>query len=397
MNLNEEFELEYDKKNQVKKVVKECIEELIDRFWVLKETDEKLFFQIKDNENELKKFFRDTFRYRLISTHEIIKLEKIPVTPMAVWGEKSLKGTKIFQKPKDFAFFFRVLAFLESKSQDQQFSLKEICEAISSFSETKIEWKEGVGYQNRLSLIRVLKYCVKMRLIIVQDKELEDFSGNDNHDVLFDRTPYSSYFLRVFTQEDVQSWDNLMNFLTHLKKENEEFADRKHRYYRKLFLMPMIYHKEMSEEDNDYIKNYYTGVENTIYRYTNYTYERYSRTSLLVRNKYGITDKVFPSDSMNSKLVMLFGNYIFSRPLVFPINERGEVEILKDEMPSIVSDLRNEYKQNWTKKMKQAKVDIVQEELVSELKTWEFLEEKPNGFYVVKEGLFRIMGDYFEE
>jgi uncharacterized protein (TIGR02678 family) len=397
MNIYDDMELEYEKKNQIKPIVKECIYELFERFWVLKDIDEKLFYQIKDNENELKRFFRDTFRYRLVSNHEMIKLEKIPVKPLPWMGEKTINSVLVFKEPKDYAFFFRILGFLEGKSSDQQFTLKNICEAISAFSQEQVIWKEGVGYQNRLSLVRILKYMVKMQLLKVIDQEIEDFSGNDNHDVLFERTPHSSYFMRMLSQEELESWKGLKDYLEYVDRENQEIADRKHRYYRKLFLEPVVYHFELSDDDRDYIKKFYTGVENTIYRYTDLTYERYNSSSLIVKGEYAKGEKVYPADNMVTKVAMLFGNYIFSRPMSFPKNERHEIELMDTEITNIFSNLRKEYKSNWTKKIREFKVEELQKEVMKELKLWGFLEEKNNNMFVVKEGLFRIIGDYFKE
>ncbi|KGA95875.1 hypothetical protein AJ85_18065 [Alkalihalobacillus alcalophilus ATCC 27647 = CGMCC 1.3604] len=397
MNIFNKVDLEYDKNNQVKPVIKECIYELFERFWVLRENDEKLFYQIKDNEHELKRFFRDTFRYRLVSNHEMIKLEKIPVKPLSWMGEKYINSVPVFKSAKDFAFFFRILAFLEGKSVDQQFTLKNICDAISAFSQEQVVWKEGIGYQNRLSLVRLLKYMVKMSLIKVIDQEIEDFTGNDNHDVLLERTPHSSYFMRMFPQEEVENWKGLRDFLRYMERENQEIADRKHRYYRRLFLEPVVYHNELSEEERDYIKKFYVGVENTIYRYTDLTYERYKSSSLVVKTDYVKGEKIYPADNMITKIAILMGNYLYTRPLAFPKNERNEIELMGEEIATVLSNLRKEYKGSWTKKMKDYKLEELQKEVMSELVMWGFLEEKSENIYVIKEGIFRFVGDYFKD
>jgi uncharacterized protein (TIGR02678 family) len=387
-------ELEYDKKNHVKPVVRECINELMERFWVLKEKNEQLFYQIKDNEVEIKKFFRDTFRYRLISNHDMVKVEKIPVVPQPWMGEKEVKGTIVFKTQLDYAFFFWILAFLEGKNVNEQFSLRNICDYLQIQEEGKLVWKEGAGYQNRLSLVRTMKYAVKMDLIVVRDKEIEDFAGNDNHDVLFQRTAYSSYFMRRF-QEDVTGWESLSDFVSYLDKENSEIIDRKHRYYRRLFLAPIVYHDELTPEEIEYIRNYYAGVDNNVYRFTDYTYERYSRTSMIVKNDSNMGENVFPTENMNIKLIMLFANYIHQRGFAYPLNKNNKIELTKSEFNSVISDLKKEYRQFWTKKMKQQDVDEIREIILKEMKEWSFLEKNEDGSIALKEGLFRFVGDYF--
>lgn len=389
-------ELEYDKKNHVKPIVRECIYELMERFWVLKEKNEHLFYQIKDNEVEIKRFFRDTFRYRLISNHDMVKVEKIPVVPQPWMGEKEVKSTPVFKTQMDYAFFFYILAFLEGKNVNEQFSLKNICDYMQIQEEGKLVWKEGAGYQNRLSLVRTMKYAVKMDLIEVRDKEIEDFAGNDNHDVLFQRPPYSSYFMRRF-QEDVTEWKSLADFVVYLDKENIEMIDRKHRYYRRLFLEPIVYHDELTQDENEYIRNYYVGVDNNLYRFTDYTYERYNRTSMIVKNEVNMGENVFPTENMNTKLILLFANYIHQHSLAYPLDKRNQIELSRTECNSILSDLKKEYRQFWTKKMRQQDVDEIREILVKEMKNWSFIDEKEDGSVLIKEGLFRFVGDYFNQ
>ncbi|WHX89019.1 TIGR02678 family protein [Peribacillus simplex] len=390
-----EEELEFDKKFQVKPFIKDCIFELLERFWVLKETDESLFYQIKDHEVEIKKYFRETFHYRLISNHELVKLEKIPVVAHSWMGEKTNKSVSVFKSSMDYAFFFWLLAFLEGKNVDQQFTLQNICEYFQVQEHGQLVWKDGVGYQNRLSLVRVMKYAVKMTLLKVEDQEIDDFSGDDSHDVLLQRTPYSSYFMRMFS-EDISSCNSLSDFMAYLDKENQRNVDRKHRYYRRLFLEPIVYHKEMAEEDQEYVKNYYSGVENHLYRYTDFTYERYNGTSLLLKEEAAANEKIYPTDNMVIKISMLFGNYLYQRPFAYPFNEDNKLELSMVDVDNIFSELKKEHRQYWTKKLRQAKVEDLRIEVINEMKKWMFVEEREDTF-IIKEGLFRIVGEYYLE
>lgn len=140
---------------QIKEEVRRCIRLLIERFWITREDDEELYYLIKDNEAEIKPFFRDTFRYRLIITHELVKLEKVPIKTYNWMGNKDIKNQTIFRRQRDFVFLFCLLAFLEGEGKDDQFSLQNICEAIQAYypqsdddmgEHVTIIWKEGSGY-----------------------------------------------------------------------------------------------------------------------------------------------------------------------------------------------------------------------------------------------------------
>ncbi|WP_158318808.1 TIGR02678 family protein [Robertmurraya kyonggiensis] len=393
MSLYLEEELEYDKKFKVKPVVKECIDELLNRFWVLRDVDETLFYKIKDNEVEIKKYFRENFLFRLITNNDVIKLEKVPVVARSWMGEKVVNGTSVFKRQMDFCFFFYLLAYLESKNIDQQFTLQYIVEYLQVQEDGALEWKGGSGYTNRLSLVRVLKYAVKMKLIIVDDQEIDDYSGNDDHDVLLRRTPYCSFFMRYF-REDVTSWNSLKDFMNYLEQENFEMVDRKHRYYRRLFLEPIVYHNELGFDELEYVKNYYPAIENHFYRYSDLSYERYKTVSMLTNDVSAGGQNLFPSENMTCKLILQFASYLYDSRFAYPLNKSNQIELSFTEITNLVSDIKQRNRLNWTKVAKKQSVDDLREEIIAEMKKWALFDVVEDEVYVIKEGLFRIIGDY---
>lgn len=48
-------------KKQIKEEVQHCIRLLIEHFWITKKDNKALYYLIKDNEAEIKAFFRDKF------------------------------------------------------------------------------------------------------------------------------------------------------------------------------------------------------------------------------------------------------------------------------------------------------------------------------------------------
>jgi uncharacterized protein (TIGR02678 family) len=387
-----EEELEYAKRNEIKPALKECIAQLLERFWVLKDVDEKLYYLIKDNEPALKKYFRETFRYRLIANHYLAKLEKVPVISREWMGEKTLNGTLIFKTQKDYAYFFWLLAYFEGKTPEQQFTLQYICEYFQLNLEEPGEfmWK---SYDNRLSLIRVLKYAEKMKLLTVRDQYLEGFSSDDSHDVLLQRSRYSSYFMRQF-HDDVNNWSDLGEFEEYLVMENTKIADRKNRYYRRLFLEPTVYHNELDEDELEYVEKYYTHIENNTFRYTDYSFERYKNISLVVKDNVEIGNRYYPAENMIAKMCLLFSNYLYENRISYPMNRQYEIELNSIEVDNILSELKKRHRHRWTKRMKEMQVNTLREELIKELKQWRFVVVKEEDSYLFKEGLFRFIGDY---
>ncbi|MGM8366577.1 TIGR02678 family protein [Virgibacillus sp. W0181] len=390
-------------KKQLKEEVRQCIRLLIERFWVTREDDEELYYLIKDNEVEIKAFFRDTFRYRLIITHELAKLEKVPVNMYNWMGNKEIKGQTIFRRQRDFVFFFCLLAFLEGKGKDDQFSLQNICEAIQAYypqvnddatlhEHVTIIWKEGSGYQNRLSLIRVLKYAIKMHLIVVVDQYIEDFAGDSSHDVLFERTPYVTYFLRRF--KDIFSWENVDDFTQFLEQENSEYVEAKHRFYRRLFLEPIVYHHEITEEEQDYVKRFYYAIENNVQKHTGYEYERYKHNSVLTKTLYVQGEVVHPAENMLTNLILRFAGYLLAHSAHDSFSFTKAFDLSHHEMQQILSKLKETDGRYWSKSFKQMTSEQLRVVVTNFLFNWNFAEEKDDKTITIKEGLFRIVGHY---
>lgn len=386
-------------KKQIKEEVQRCIRLLIERFWVTKDDNEELYYLIKDNEAEIKAFFRETFRYRLIITHELVKLEKVPVKTYNWMGHKTVKNQTTFKKQRDFVFLFCILAFIEGKGRDDQFSLQNICEAIQAYypqSETKehvtIIWKEGSGYYNRLSLVRVLKYAMKMKLIVEVDQYLEDFAADASHDVLFERTPYVSYFIRNF--KDLFAWNNYDDFTEFLANENDEYISGKHRFYRRLFLEPIVYHHEITEDEQDYVKRFYHKIESNVQKFTGYEYERYRHNSVLRKTMMTSGEVLHPAENMLSNLILRFAGYILENQADYEFSFTNGIDISNNEIQQILAKLKESDSRFWSKSFKQMSSEQLRNTITNYLLNWNFADVKDDKTLTLKEGLFRIVGNY---
>lgn len=68
-----------------------CIEQLLQQRWILKKQNPQLYYEIKDNQKELRKKLQDRFGYVLIINPLLAKLEKYRVKQKHGWGFRSLK------------------------------------------------------------------------------------------------------------------------------------------------------------------------------------------------------------------------------------------------------------------------------------------------------------------
>lgn len=113
-----------------------AFEILLENYWIIKSADRDLYYRVKDSAEEYETFLRDKVGYRLIVNPNLIKLEKTPGKP------EPWMGIQGFDQPLDYAFLCFALAFLEDKSQGEQFILSEITDYIQSAwrYEPAIDW-----------------------------------------------------------------------------------------------------------------------------------------------------------------------------------------------------------------------------------------------------------------
>ena len=79
------------------------LEILLSRRWVLKSRDKELYYQVKDQLGEVKKFLMEKMGYQVIVNPYLVKVEKIPAKAEC-W-----MGIQEFTEPVEYAFFCLIL------------------------------------------------------------------------------------------------------------------------------------------------------------------------------------------------------------------------------------------------------------------------------------------------
>lgn len=143
------------------------LEELMNERWISKYRDRDLYYRIKDEVGAIRPFLVEKLGYRIISNSSLIKLEKLPGEALP-W-----MGIQEFKDQSDYALFCVILMFLEDKEAEEQFVLSQLTEYVTaSYPEGQMEW---IVYANRQKLVRVMKYCIKSDLFLVNDGSGESF------------------------------------------------------------------------------------------------------------------------------------------------------------------------------------------------------------------------------
>ncbi|MFJ7556806.1 DUF2398 family protein, partial [Bacillus thuringiensis] len=243
---------------------------------------------------------------------------------------------------------------------------------------------------NRLSLIRVCKYAEHRRLLTVVDQKLEEFAGQDTHDVLLQKTGYDAHYMRQFATNPL-SWHTLRD--TERDLEHAE-TEGKHRVYRQLFTEPLIYLNERSEDEAEYIKRQHHHIANNVEQNTPYSIERYQNILLLVKKESSGGETLFPSEGMRHKLILLFAAEAW-RNLQDKVShvEKGTVSISREELQETLLDLQRMYSGNWSKEYREKSVDLLLAETIQTLAQWHMGEAKGERV-ILREVLFRFQGQY---
>lgn len=282
-----------------------CIFSLFDRYWISKDDHSDLYYEIKKRETLLKSFFDEWFRYRLIVEDKYIKLVKTPSQA------RDWMGIGDFKYKQDYVFLACFIAYLEEKGEGQQFILQDVCDAIINYYPGTAEEVAWTNLSQRLSLIRVIKYCEKMRIIKTFDREIDDFRENENHDMLFETTSFLRYFMDNF-YFDFSAVNNLIDVEIHI--EDEEVRNQvtpKHKLMRRLFLESSVHKSELSDEEVGFVESFMPQVQQAIIdRFDDITLEQYAATYMITHEekRYG---SYYPAESSISAITTQFATLLW--------------------------------------------------------------------------------------
>lgn len=225
------------------------LDALLNDRWILKAEDKELYYKVRDQLGEIRKFTSDKLGCHIIENALMVKLEKIPVIP------ESFMGIKEFTSKEEYAFLCLLLMFLEDKDPQGQFILSQLTEYVSAnMPEGSIDW---TLYLNRRRMIKVLRYAVDQGIIRITDGTDEGFMDDASGEVLYENTGASRYFMRNFSH-DIMDYTKPEDFQESdwFEMDESKGIARRHRVYKRLLFAPGMYQNDGPQEDFDYLKNY---------------------------------------------------------------------------------------------------------------------------------------------
>lgn len=367
----------------------EVLTALFEKFWIIRAEEPELYQKVREREKVIRRYVTEKLGYRFIVHRYFAKLEKIPVEP------EPWMGIQAFKQPLDYALFCCLLAFLESKNTDEQFLLSDMCEEFEGMypGEVLIDW---TNYEQRKSLIRVINMAKEFQLIKTVDGDIDDFSLNTEHEVLFEVPVISRYFMRSYPK-GLFNYDSLEDILTEESTGNPN-EYRRHRVYRKLYLSPVMYRIDKDDPDFAYLRNYRNRLRDDVEAHTDFRFEIFKNAAFLTLLERKNPYTLFPNQKAISDIVLHFANVLKSQLESYEPNEFGVIRLTEVDYQELVKECQTTYQIGWSKAYRDATLSQLASSLLETLIEWTFAKkDEETGMIFIYPALGRMIGDYPED
>lgn len=361
---------------------------LLNHYWILRSEKPEWYQLIREREKVLRRYIDEKFGLRLIIHQHFIKLEKIPVEP------ERWMGIQDFQEPMDYTIFCCAIAFMEGKSENEQFLLSELCADIESDypGEFSLDW---TFYTHRKSLIRAMKVIMDLQLIRVIDGDIQRFDHNEEHEVLYEATVLSKYFMRTFPNEftTYSNWEKIIKEEWRLNQEDE----RRKRVYRKLFFSPGLHRVDQQDPDFLYIRNYRNRLSEDVENHSEYKLHVFKNTAFLANTEVKQFQSVFPNTKASTDIMLQLSFHLHENSDNFQPKENGEIVFTEGELERVLSKLHDKYAKGWSKYFREKTVSAIRTEIVEAMKDWMMAEVDEETSLIKIKPLFGVLAGRFPE
>lgn len=368
-----------------------ALEILLSRRWILKARERELYYQMKDEIGNVKKFLMEKLGYQVIVNPYLVKVEKLPAKP------ENWMGIQEFTEQIEYVFFCLVLMFLEDKEAEEQFVLSELTEYMQGqYREEQIDW---TVYQYRRHLVRVMKYCVSCGILNVDDGSEESFAKDDTSEVLYENTGVSRYFMKNFTQD-------IMGYASPEDFEKEEWIDvdedrgivRRQRVYRRLLMSMGMYKTQETEEDFAYIRNYRNLIEGELSELFDCELHVHRDSAFLILGEECRLGRCFPEENTLSDIILLMNQIIMekveSKEIAVSANE--SIRIPKERYRSMVEECKERYGKGLIKKYREMTTGEFYRGVYAYMTELELIEQMHDDI-VIRSVVGKIIGKYPED
>ena len=359
----------------------ECMQLLLNNFWILKEDDLDNYYKIKRNQHLLRDYINKTLGSRLIIHDRFIKLEKVPAQALESIGLPN------FILQTDYIYLCLILLFLEDKTRETYFMLSDLIDYVKNTA-VALELNNVPNWtltKERKSLKRAVNFLEKIKVIKLKDASKDDFSDNENAEALYISTGLSNYVMRMFNNEifDIkQEEDFIKDEWTY---QNDEKGDiRKYKIYRNLIYTPCIYMNDISKSEIDYLKQLRHHISNELSN-LNYELELTKNMALVFENENALTKDSFPNNKRISAIVLIVLTKLYEliKKNKIILNEYEIGKISYEDLYNIIIGIKNKYNIYLSKTLKDLTDSAFFDNIIDILETYTFIRNINNYYEIL--------------
>lgn len=361
--------------------INECMQLLLNNFWILKEDDLDNYYKIKRNQHLLRDYINKTLGSRLIIHDRFIKLEKVPAQALESIGLPN------FILQTDYIYLCLILLFLEDKTRETYFMLSDLIDYVKNTA-VALELNNVPNWtltKERKSLKRAVNFLEKIKVIKLKDASKDDFSDNENAEALYISTGLSNYVMRMFNNEifDIkQEEDFIKDEWTY---QNDEKGDiRKYKIYRNLIYTPCIYMNDISKSEIDYLKQLRHHISNELSN-LNYELELTKNMALVFENENALTKDSFPNNKRISAIVLIVLTKLYEliKENKIILNEYEIGKISYEDLYNIIIGIKNKYNIYLSKTLKDLTDSAFFDNIIDILETYTFIRNVDNYYEIL--------------
>ena len=347
-------------------VARDAAVDLLEQFWILRDRDLEKYLQVRNREQALRSWFRDKAGLRLITHRYFVKLEKIPAEP------EPWMGIGQFQNVRDYVVFCCLLAFLEGRSVEEQFLLTDLCESLES-SYTGPGLLDWTNYEQRKSLVRVMRYADELGVLLTVEGEIDNF-GTGETEVLYEVPMAARYYMRSFPRE-LESMMTPEEILA-AEQPADQSLRRRYKIYRQLLYGPVFYSQDSADPDFLYLRNRRNRIRDDIEDNFEFQFELYKNAALLTVPERRARLTYFPDNRALSDIAIQFAGLARSirEGQDIPIQYDGSISLPRSAYFNWVGQLREQFGHGWSKQYREMDTQGVGRELLALLEEWKLAQ-----------------------
>ncbi len=275
---------------------------LLYNFWITKDKNKDLYYQIKRNQNKIKDFISKNLGSNLIIHDRFIKLEKIPT----IIKTNAKLGN--FTSVLEYVILMIMLLFLEDKTRGDYFILSDLIEYVKNTSITLElnhipDWNK---VQDRKCLSNVISLLEELQIIKIKDAGKVSFIDSIDAEVLYESLGTSNYMMRMF-DNDINDLKTPEDFIKNefISQDEEKGDIRRYKVFRNILYTPAVSSKDITINELDYLKKNRNYIKAEIDKNLNMEVEVTHNLAILYDEDSNTEKDNFPNNKKLTEIVLM--------------------------------------------------------------------------------------------